>query len=158
MPHTILTLNDFMVSTRATTTNWAVQTGVTTSFTTDFTVSGPTAAAFTGVVLTSNQFEYSTNSVIQVTGINCPISVEVASISGTSVILYGRSASSSFASTSLQTDVAAWTELAEGSQLLVDNNQFIGFGVYKVSAGTATISFKNASASGSPILGDFHTF
>jgi len=158
MPHNILTLNDFMVSTRATTTNWAVQTGVAVSFTPDFTVGGPTAAAFTGVSIPTNQYEYSFNSVIQVSGINCPIAVEVVSITGAVVLLYGRSASTAFASTSMQTNLNGWTELQAGSQLLVDNNQYVGFGVYKISPGTTTVVFKNASASGSPTLGTSHTF
>lgn len=158
MSHHILTLNDFMVATRGT-TSWALQTGLTPSFTTDFSVSTATNSGFT-VTLAGDGNDYSNNSSISITGINCPISIRVASITGGIAWLYAKSSTSSISSTNLRTSGATdgWVQLEVGNEIAVDLNNTVGFGVYKIGFdATISVTFVNASSSNSA-LGSGHTF
>ena len=150
MGHHILTLNDFMVATRGV-LSWALQSGLTPSFTTDFDPSAATKSAF-NASLSGNGFEYSTNSSVTVTAINCPIAVRVGSITASPafpVVLYGRATTAgSISSTNLQSGPSenGWIQLNVGDELLADLNTTLGFGVFKIVGDpTATIQFLNAS-------------
>jgi len=158
MGHHILTLNDFMVATRGV-LNWALQSGLTPSFTTDFVPSTATSTAFT-TSLAGNSNEYSTNSTISVSAINCPIDIKVGSISTPSALLFGRVSTSTFSSTNLQSGVTSngWIQLGVGDVISADLNATVGFGVYKIGGDpTVTVQFVNASTPTNTVLGT-HTF